>query len=222
MTEIEPHFEKLKKKPPTQKINSFVSARDVSFHFRELEQVHVCLGTTGLSQVDNGRHTLNILNTILGGSMSSRLFQEIRENRGLAYSIYSFSASFYDLGLFGVYMGVTKETVRDAVTIVLQELKKIRDQKVEEKELQNVKEQLKGNMLLALESTDSRMSRIAKCEIYHNEFIPIEEVIQSIDAVTPEDIRELAHQIFLDEHFTFTFLGPVTEDNISQELLTLQ
>ena len=153
--------------------------------------------------------------------MSSRLFQEIRENRGLAYSIYSFIVSFYDTGLFGVYMGVNKETLTDALGIAMRELIGLRDIEVDRDELINAKEQIKGNMLLALESTDSRMSRLAKCEIYHGSHIPIEEVLQRIDEVSAESVQELARSILKDEYFTYTFLGPVTEKDIPSELLCL-
>ena len=202
--------------------NSFLPERNVSFHFRDLEQVHVCLGTTGLSQVDPGRHALYVLNAILGGSMSSRLFQEIRENHGLAYSIYSYVVSFYDIGLFGIYMGVVRETVKEALDIILRELRILQEKKIDDTELGNAKEQIKGNMLLALESTDNRMSRLAKCEMYYNEHVPVEEILQSIDEVTSEAIQDLARSLFRDEYFTYTFLGPVKEKNIPQDMLKLQ
>lgn len=221
LEEIEKRFGHFNGRASEPEKNSFLPERNVSFHYRELEQVHVCLGTAGLSQVDPGRHALYILNVILGGSMSSRLFQEIRENRGLAYSVFSFMASFHDTGLFGVYMGVRNETVKDSLNIVLKEIKELREKKVDTAELCDAKEQIKGNMLLALESTDSRMSRLAKCEMYYNEYIPIEEVMRDIDGVTSETIQELAQSIFRDEYFTYTFLGPVKEKSIPSETLRL-
>lgn len=221
LEKIGKRFELLEGKSPEAVKNSFSPKRNVSFYVRRLEQVHVCLGTTGCSQIDPARHTLYVLNVILGGSMSSRLFQEIRENHGLAYSIYSFLVSFCDTGVFGVYMGVIEETLKDALHIILKELKKLRDVKVDSNELKDAKEQIKGGMLLSLESTDSRMSRLAKCEIYYDEYIPIEEVLQSIDSVTSRTIQELAQSIFKDESFTYTFLGPVKEKKIPPEILRL-
>ena len=202
--------------------DSFVPKRNVSFHFRDLEQIHVCIGTAGLSQTDPDRHTLYILNTILGGSMSSRLFQEIRENHGLAYSVYSFSTSFYDTGMFGVYMGVVRESLNEALCILKNELNNMKDTMVDATELCNAKEQMKGNMLLAMESTDSRMTRLARCEIYYDRYIPVEELIQNIDGVTSGDIQNLALSLFSDEYFTYTFLGPAREEDLTSETLKLQ
>lgn len=215
------HFEKLQQKSNAPSQEPFVPRRNVSFHYRKLEQVHVCMGTAGLSHVASERHALYVLNAILGGSMSSRLFQEIRENRGLAYAVYSFTASFFDLGIFGIYMGVVKETVEEALSVVRKNIEGIRDIHVEAGELYNAKEQLKGNMLLALENTDSRMSRLAKCEMYYDGYMPVEEVIHNIDAVTVESVQELARSILKNEYFTYTFLGPIKKKDTPQDLLLL-
>lgn len=198
-----------------------VPRRHTAFHYRSLEQVHVCLGTLGVSHLNPDRYALYAANAILGGSMSSRLFQEIRENRGLAYSIYSFTASFYDTGVFGVYMGVDKQTLREALQIILATMAQLRDQCVDGAELRNAQEQLKGNMLLALESTDSRMSRLAKCEIYYQEYIPVDEVIRGIDALTAEDIQALTRSLLKDEYCIYTFFGPVRKKDISADMLVI-
>ncbi len=218
---IAPSFERLEKKDLQTEHSPFVPARCVSFNKRELEQVHICLGTAGISQNDPRRYALYLLNAILGGSMSSRLFQEIRENYGLAYSIFSFTMSFYDTGLFGVYLGVRSKTVKEALHIVHKEIRALKDTEVDAEELHNAKEQLKGNMLLSLESTDSRMSRLAKCELYHGGYIPLEDIVQGIDAVTADAVRELSRQMFKDELFTYTFLGPVTENDLQPQKLAL-
>ncbi len=201
--------------------HSFVPRRDVSCHFRELEQVHVCLGTPGLSQSHDKRHALFLMNTVLGGSMSSRLFQEIRENRGLAYSVFSYVTSYHDTGLFGIYLGVIEDTLGDSLDIVRQQLRRLRDERVPDTELINAKEQLKGNLLLALESTDSRMSRLAKCEMYFGEYVPVETVLGELDAVTPADIQTLANDMFRDDLCTYTFLGPVHENDLPPDLLQI-
>jgi len=201
--------------------DTFAWRRRVDFHVRDLEQVHVCMGTRGLSHLDSNRYVLHILNTVLGGSMSSRLFQEIRENRGLAYSIFSFMTSFLDTGMFGVSMGVVQETVREALDITHRELKAMRDCPVGRDELIHAKEQLKGNLLLALEGTDSRMSRLAKCELYYDAFVPVEEILNDIDAVTPDQVQALACELFRDELFTYTFLGPIDPDDVPASELTI-
>jgi predicted Zn-dependent peptidase len=199
----------------------FAVRRRVDFHYRELEQVQVCLGTRGLSHLDGNRYVLHILNTVLGGSMSSRLFQEIRENRGLAYTVYSFMTSFLDTGMFGVSMGVLKETVRESLDITHRELKSLRDCPIRREELIHAQEQLKGNLLLALEGTDSRMSRLAKCELYYDAYVPVEEILNDIDAVTPDQVQALARELFRDELFTYTFLGPIEPDDLPASNLTL-
>jgi predicted Zn-dependent peptidase len=130
-------------------------------------------------------------------------------------------ASYIDTGIFGIYMAVIEEKINEAMDIVLRELEKLRDKEVDRDELYNAKEQVKGNMLLSLESTDSRMSRLAKCEIYHNEYITVEDLILNIDKVTCQGIRELAGSIIKNEYFTYTFLGPVKEKDITPETLNL-
>jgi len=199
----------------------FQPRRSIGFHHRKLEQVHVCIGTAGLSQTDPARFTLYPLNAILGGSMSSRLFQEIRENRGLAYAIYSFMVSFSDTGVFGIYMGVVKDTIQEALRVALLEVARLRDGRVSVRELAEVKEQIKGNILLSLESTDSRMSRLAKCELYYSAYVPLEEVVANIDAVTSDDLQDLARRLFRDELCIYTFLGPVKSKNIPEGLLRI-
>jgi len=199
----------------------FKPRREVCFHFRDLEQVHICMGAPGLSQTDENRHTLYILNAILGGSMSSRLFQEIREKNGLAYSVFSFIAAFNDVGIFGIYMGIVQQTLDSAMQIVQNEIKTLKDTLIEDTELTCAKEQIKGNMLLALESSDSRMSRLAKCELYYNDFIPVESILSSVDKVRADDVRDLARSILRNECCTYTFLGPATEKTVSPSVLHL-
>jgi len=221
LEEVVKRFDHLKDADSETDSFLFTPERKVSYHFRELEQVHICLGTTGYSQEDDQRYPLYILNAVLGGSMSSRLFQEIRENRGLAYSVFSFTSSFIDTGMFGIYLGTTKENVKESLGLVMRELNRITDVEVNGSELTDAKEQLKGNMLLSLESTDSKMSRIARSEIYYDEYVPIEDIIEKVDAVSAEEVREAAKNIFKDDLFTFTFLGPVKEKDISSDIILL-
>ena len=221
LAEVVKRFDHLKDADSETDSFLFTPERKVSYHFRELEQVHICLGTIGYSQEDDQRYPLYILNAVLGGSMSSRLFQEIRENRGLAYSVFSFTSSFIDTGMFGIYLGTTKENVKESLSIVMRELNRITDVEVNGFELTDAKEQLKGNMLLSLESTDSKMSRIARSEIYYDEYVPIEDIIEKVDAVSAEEVQEAAKNIFKDDLFTFTFLGPVKEKDISSDIILL-
>ena len=201
--------------------DSFAPQQRVLFHYRKLEQVHVCMGTVGLSQLDPQRYALYVLNALFGGSMSSRLFQEIREQQGLAYSVYSFASAYVDTGVFGIYMGVKKELAQQAIAIVLREIEKLKDEKISAEELSSSKEQLKGNLLLSTESTDNRMSRLAKSEIYYNSYIPIEDVVAEIDAVTSDAVQELARMMFNQKFVNYTFLGPLREKDLPKKFLFL-
>ena len=188
---------------------------------KKLEQVHLLLGTQGFSATHPKRYVFSILNTIFGGGMSSRLFQEIREDRGLAYSVYSFLSSFKDSGMVGVYVGTGDNTLSAVLKIILREMKKLAGDSLKPKELRSAKEQLKGNLLLSLESTDSRMGRLAKSEIYFNRFISTEEIIEGIERVSADEVADLARQLFRPESLSLTVLGPVTEKNIPPGLLVV-
>lgn len=187
---------------------------------KKLEQVHLVLGTEGLSATHAQRFTIAILNTVLGGGMSSRLFQEVREKRGLAYSIYSYLSSFLDSGLLGVYAGTGEKTVSRVLQTILREMKKLADNSLKPKELRAAKEQLKGNLLLSLESTDNRMSRLAKNELYFNRYISPEEIIEGIEKVASDEVNALAQQILRPGSLSLTALGPITKDAIPRDLFT--
>jgi predicted Zn-dependent peptidase len=186
---------------------------------RKTEQVHICLGTEGLAYVSPRRFVSYLLNAILGGGMSSRLFQEIRERRGLAYSVFSYIPSYIDTGLLVVYAATDKSTVTEVIRLILKEFEALRRCPVGEEELRTSKEQLKGNLLLSLESSENRMTRLAKNEIYFNRFLPVDEVIDCIDAVTIGEIRELSEELLRPEHLCLTLLGPVTESRLNRELV---
>jgi len=201
--------------------NSFHPSAVFFIRPKKLEQVHICLGTKGLSQVHPSRFTSYLLNTILGGGMSSRLFQEIREKRGLAYTVYSYQSSYRDTGLFTIYMGVGEDSAEQAISLVIQELKRLREEPVPDAELQAAKEQLKGNLLLASENTDNRMTRLAKSEICFNKFVTIQEVLKNIDKTTSEEVGNLAREIFQSEYLSLAVLGPVNKKKFSPEILTV-
>jgi predicted Zn-dependent peptidase len=179
----------------------------VAVHAKELEQVHLCLGAPGIAQVDGERYAAHLLNVALGGGMSSRLFQEIRERRGRAYTVYSFLSSYADAGYVGVYCGTSAEWLREVVEVIRTELARVTRDGLGAEELVRAKNQMKGNMLLGLETSDSRMSRIAKNEIYFGRDVPLEEVAVGIDAVTNDDVVRMAGRLFRPDTFALTVLG---------------
>jgi predicted Zn-dependent peptidase len=183
----------------------------IRIHHRALEQVHICLATPGLSTTDPGRFALSLLNTLLGGNMSSRLFQQIREQRGLAYSVYSFIASYADTGQFGVYTGVHPDNVQQSIDLIVLGMNDICRTAISAAELQDAKEFTKGNLILATESVDNQMVRLAQNEIHFNDYIPLQWVIDQIDAVTADEIQALAQGLFKSENSSLTVLGPVDE-----------
>jgi len=190
----------------------------VSVFNKDLSEAHICLGVKGLSQVSKDRYGLFVLNTILGAGVSSRLFQEIREKRGLAYSIYSFIASYFDTGIWGVSAGVSRKKVREALEVIIKEMAGLRDT-LNEAELKRAKDQLKGNIILGLESTSSRMNNIARQEIYHGRYYSPKEIINEIESITLGQIKALVDQLVRKEYFSLTVYGPVNEEDVKGILL---
>ena len=176
-------------------------------HVKKLEQAHLCLGGRGVSQVDPLRYAAYVFNTALGGGMSSRLFQEVREKRGRVYSIYSFLSAFLDCGYFGIYAGTSPEWVDEVLEVTLKEVGAIIREGLKTAELARAKSQLKGNMLLGMESTDSRMNRLARNEIYFGRDIPLEEIARGIESVTNDQVVELASSCFKAERMGMVMLG---------------
>ena len=183
----------------------------VDLNHRDLEQMHICLGTRGLAISDQRRYAFSLLNTITGGNMSSRLFQEVRERRGLAYSVYSFITSHVDAGMFGFYLGVDPRQTREAIVLVLDELVKLKTRRVTSSELKSAKEYTKGSLLLASESADNHMVRNAQNEMHFGHDITLEEIIEKVEAVTADDILELADELINPDSMTYTMLGPIDE-----------
>jgi len=176
-------------------------------HPKKLEQAHLCIGGPGLSQVAPLRYAAYLLNTALGGGMSSRLFQEVREKRGRVYSIYSFLSAFLDCGYFGIYAGTSPDWVDEVIEVSLNEIGKVAREGLRNEELARAKSQLKGNMLLGMESTDSRMNRLARNEIYFRRDIPLEEIAREIEAVSNEEVIELASSCFKPDRMGLVMLG---------------
>src|SRR3972149_3386034 len=188
---------------------------------KDIEQVHFCLGTLGLPQKHKYRYALFALNSILGGSMSSRLFQEVREKRGLVYTIYSYLSSYTDSGLMNIYAGTSKESLMPVLELVLKEIKKIRRDGISRKEMNRVKNQMKGNLMLGLESTSNRMSRIARDEIYSGRFYTTDDIINEINRITPSQIQGLLYDLFKSEYLSLAILGPVKKDVVSADFLKI-
>ncbi len=180
---------------------------------KDHSEVHLCIGTEGIAQGSPERYAMLLLNTIVGAGVSSRLFQEIREQRGLAYSVYSFLSSYHDSGLFGVYVGTGKDKYQQVIDIVRDELLALKDT-LSGEELTRAKKQLKGNLILALESTSGRMSNIARQEIYYGKYLSPSEIIADIDRVTIGDVKGLSDRLFGKGTFALTVLGPVEKAGI--------
>ncbi len=185
-----------------------IKPRQQALH-RDLEQAHICLSTLGLSVTAPQRFAFSLMNTILGGNMSSRLFQEVREKRGLAYSVYSYMASHVDTGMFGIYAGVNPDAVMETIGLLVEAMQHLKRAPVSEAELMDAKEFTKGNLYLASESVDNQMVRLAQNEIHFNDYIPVQSVIDRIEAVTAEEIQTLAGQLFNPDKASLTLLGPV-------------
>jgi len=184
------------------------------FRHKDSEQAHIVLGTRGLSAVDERRYALSVLDTILGGGMSSRLFQEIREKRGLVYSVYTFQASYRAAGLFGVYAGASAENVQKCVDVIGEQFEAVRELGVTEAELHLAKEHMKGSLTLSLESSSSRMIRLGRNEFAFGRQISTEEIEARVDAVTLDEVRAIAFELFAPANLGLCVLGPVDEKKI--------
>lgn len=194
------------------KIGSAPVFRSVAKVFpKDLSEAHICIGVPAISQVSEERYVLFILNSILGGSVSSRLFQEIRENRGLAYSVFSFTSSYLDTGLWAVYAGVSRKRVGEVTDLVVREMMRLKDS-ITEDELDKAQRHIKGNMLLALESTNSRMNNIARQEMYFGKYISPDEIIKSVDRVTMNQLTDLAERLIRKSLLSAVVYGPVEHD----------
>ncbi len=186
---------------------------------RELEQVHLCLGVPAYPITHENRYVLAVLNNILGGGMSSRLFQNIRERKGLAYTVFSDLSPYRDAGMLSIYAGTALETAEQVVRLVTEEFRSLKEQLVTEEELRRGKDHLKGSLLLSLESTNARMSNLARQEIYFGRFFTLDQVADSIERVTREQVRQIAQEFFRPEQIAVTVLGNLDGFKLSREQL---
>lgn len=187
---------------------------------KELEQSHVCLGAPALPQNHPDRYASYALNTVLGGSMSSRLFQNVRERRGLAYAVFSGLSAYQDTGALSIYAGCANDAVSELIDVVVAELRALRDTPVGETELRRAKDHLKGSLMLSLESTSSRMSHLARQEIYRDHSDTLDEMLAAIERVRVEDIERLARAFFAGG-LGVTVLGNVNGLQVTREQLTV-
>jgi len=186
-------------------------------YFKEIEQVHITLGTTGSAMNDESRWTYIVLNTMLGGSMSSMLFQEAREKLGLVYSIYSYLSSYRDCGVMAMYAAATPNNIHKTLDVIGAQMRRLKEGDLAGESIEDIKTQIKGNLLLSRESTISRMSSLAKNEIYYNREVSVDEVVENIQAVRLDDIIALANDIFMPEKLTLVCLGKVEQGELSTE-----
>ncbi len=175
---------------------------------KELEQSHVCLGTDSYPQSHEDRYVSYILNTILGGSMSSRLFQNVREKRGLAYSVFSGLSAYRDAGNITIYAGCSNEAVGEVIDLCVEELRQLKREPVPESELRRAQDHLKGSLMLSLENTASRMSHLARQEIYFDRHFGLDETLAGVQRVTVDDVRRVASDLFSNGSLAATVLGP--------------
>jgi predicted Zn-dependent peptidase len=214
------HFEQMKPRKngfhsPVPKIVSKITLRNK----KALEQVQLCIGVPSHPIAHEKRHAGYILNTLLGGGMSSRLFQNIRERQGLVYSIYSDLNPYRDTGCLAVYAGTSRESASKVVQSVVSEFHKLKAEPVPAEELRRSKDQLKGSLMLSLESSSARMSNLARQEMYFDRFYDLDELIEKIEAVTVEDLTSLANEFFKTESVAVTILGNLTGLKISRNQL---
>jgi len=185
-------------------------------HKKDLEQVHLCVGSPSYPQSHKNRFPAYILNSVLGGGMSSHLFQNIREKRGLVYSVFSGLSSFHDAGCLSVYAGTAADKARVVIDLILKEFCELKSKPISADELQRAKAYLKGSLLLSLESSSSRMGNVARQEMYFGRYISLDEIASSVDAVTEEQVQSVAQEFFQPESLAITVLGPVNGLNLKR------
>ncbi|MGB0080638.1 MAG: pitrilysin family protein, partial [Terracidiphilus sp.] len=183
------------------------SARIILRNKKALEQVQICLGVPAPPITDENRYATTILNTVLGGGMSSRLFQTIREERGLAYSIYSDLSPYRDTGNLCVYAGTSANKALEVVDLILAEFRSLKQEPISTEELTRAKDQVKGNILMGMESSNSRMANLARQEMYFHKFYSADEIIKHVDEVESEHVQAMAQRLFIPESIAVTLLG---------------
>jgi predicted Zn-dependent peptidase len=181
------------------------------FQRKDTEQYHVCLGAPGISTSDRRRFVASILDAVLGGSASSRLFQEIREKRGMAYSVYTFASQYTDTGQVGVYLGTREDNLADALAITAEQIADLAAGNLAERELERAKENIKGRVLLSMESTSVHMNRLGKSLVTDSEILSLDRIVAEVDAVDGESVCELAAVLLSPDRLSAAGIGPSEE-----------
>ncbi|MDY6863332.1 MAG: pitrilysin family protein [Thermodesulfobacteriota bacterium] len=215
--EVSGYFEKTFGSLKPKNVNSeemilSISEPIFSVYPKKLEQVHIFFGSVGISALSPKRYSCYLLNTITGGSMSSRLFQEIREIRGLAYSIFSFHQAYRDTGIFSTCVSTSPNKAKEVLKVIMEEYQKLILEPIKEHELLQAKEQLKGNLLLSFESTDGQMTKLAKGEIFFKKYFSIDDIMDGINRVTLEDVHMLAQELFDKKKQNLIILGDLEDE----------
>jgi len=212
------HFASMKTYDPLPAERAPVThARIALRHKKALEQVHLCMGVPSYPVPHEDRFGCYVLNTLLGGGMSSRLFQNIRERQGLAYAVFSELNPYRDTGCLSIYAGTSIESVRKVIESILKEFQQLKEERITEEELRRAKDHLKGSLMLSLESTSSRMSNLARQEMYFHRFFTLDELAESIEKVTAEDVQRIAQTFFDQKHIGLTVLGNLNGFKIGRE-----
>ena len=214
-------FGKLARAAAPKKEEAPTFTRAIYVKKKQLEQVQLCMGCKGLPNTHDDRYVISALNTVLGYSMSSRLFQEVREQNGLAYTIYSYVTSYRDAGLFTIYAGTGPSNALEVVRLVIKELKKIKDEGITPAEVMRVKNQIKGNLILSLESSNSHMSRIARQEIYFGKYLSMDDIIKGVERVSGDQVQQLARALFTQDNIALTILGPLSKSDVPDSILEI-
>jgi predicted Zn-dependent peptidase len=194
-----------------------VDGAQVGFQQKDTEQFHICFGGPGIDRGDERRYALSILDAVFGGSTSSRLFREIREKKGLAYAVGSYTQQFVDSGLIGIYVGTRQDNVQEACEIIGRELASIHTDGISDDELVRAKEHVKGRMVLSSESTGARMGRIGKATLFGTPLLTLDELLEKVDAVTLDDVAELSHELYAPESLSAAAIAP-SEDRFRAAL----
>ncbi|MGD0233786.1 MAG: pitrilysin family protein [Syntrophorhabdales bacterium] len=201
--------------PSVEKPSSYTG---IEVYEKDLEHIYLCIGTDGVGQTDHRRYPLYALNAIVGGSMSSHLFQEIREKRGLVYNIFSYVNCFHDVGTFGITTSTSLEYLEEVIGLIKKEMAQLRDNGVAANEIRFSKEHIKGNFFISLESSEARMGRLAKNEIYFDGYVPLRETLKSIDGIQKAQLDEMAQSVFGDlSRISLAILGRV-DKNVVENL----
>ncbi|HUJ17554.1 MAG TPA: pitrilysin family protein [Nitrospirota bacterium] len=218
---LEQSFGKLSRTGIPKKEATPAFTRDVSVKKKQLEQVQLCIGSKGLNYAHENRFVASALNTVLGNSMSSRLFQEIREQNALAYSIYSYVTAYRDTGLITIYAGTDPSNALEVVRLVLKEIRNIQEEGITPAEEMRVRNQIKGSLVLSLESSNSHMSRLARQEIYFGKYLSMDDIIKGVEKVTREQVQHLAQHLFTKENISLTILGPLNKSDVPDSVLEI-